>query len=70
MIRRTEAGDYVISSRGRWLPGVYEDERTARWAFHFSDADLQRLQNRAGMRAVRVITHEDLSNLQRENQLP
>ena len=40
-----KTGDcFVISSRNCWLPGCYEDERTARYAFRFPDKDLQQMQ--------------------------
>ena len=44
MIRQLDNGEYVISSRGVWLPGVYADEKAARYAFQFSDWELDRLQ--------------------------
>ena len=44
MIHKIDAG-YVISSRGTWLPGCYESEQAARYAFKFSTATLQLLQN-------------------------
>ena len=41
MIRKLESHPgYVISSRGMWLPGIYDSERTARYAFRFSDQEL------------------------------
>jgi hypothetical protein len=43
-------GGYVISSHRVWLPGVYEDERTARYAFRLPVAALQRLQDAANAR--------------------
>lgn len=36
---------YVISSGHVWIPGRYEDERAARYAFRFSNASLQALQD-------------------------
>lgn len=36
---------YQISSRGVWIPGIYENERTARYAYQFPDDQLQRLQD-------------------------
>lgn len=49
-IHKTEGG-YVISSHRVWMPGCYEDERTARYAFRFDDEVLQRLQDDANARA-------------------
>lgn len=43
MIREVE-GEFVISSGGVWLPGCYESERAARYAFRFPNATLRRLQ--------------------------
>ena len=63
MIYKVEGG-CVISSGGSWLPGCYEDERTARYAFRFKDEVLQRLQDEANTRAGGkggVITWGDLA---------
>lgn len=51
MIHKTGDGQFVISSHQVWLPGCYEDERTARYAFRFSHEILQRLQDDANARA-------------------
>lgn len=37
-------GAYVISSRHCWLPGCYESERAAKYAFRFPDEVLRTLQ--------------------------
>lgn len=63
MTHRNDDGTYSISSRQVWLPGVYEDERTAKYAFRFGDEALQRLQDAANKRAGGtggVITYADL----------
>lgn len=40
-----QPGDgYSISSNQAWRPGVFDSERTARYAFHFYDEDLTALQ--------------------------
>lgn len=54
--------EYVISSYGTWLPGAYDTERTAQYAFKFSDAELSELQSTVNERPVaeRVITFEML----------
>ena len=44
-------GEFVASSRGVWIPGVFEDERTARFAFRLADDVLIRLQQAANARA-------------------
>lgn len=55
---------YVISSGHVWMPGSYEDERTARYAFRFEDGQLRKLQDEANARAGGyggVITWGDLA---------
>lgn len=62
-----DGSGYVIGSGHRWLPGVYDTDKTARYAFQFSDLELAAIQNRkngetpaggtitlADLRAVRV----------------
>lgn len=44
MIHKVEDG-YVISSEGVWRPGCYADERTANYAFRFTDEQLQTAQD-------------------------
>lgn len=59
---------YVISAYGSWLPGAYESERAARFAFRFSYEELQVLQNIVNERAGGVggnITWEDLKTFSR-----
>lgn len=46
MIHHHDDGTCTISSRGGWLPGIYDSERTARYAFRFGDDILQRLSDR------------------------
>lgn len=62
------ADGYVISSRDVWLPGVYDSEATARWAFQFSDETLQRLTERICHvdKENRTITRDDLVGARRE----
>jgi hypothetical protein len=60
VIYKTEAGDYVISSRGMWLPGTYDSERTARFAFRFSDETLARIRDEVSVKQGRPITADDL----------
>lgn len=58
-----EDGTCCISSNQVWLPGVYENERCARYAFRFSDSVLQQLMNEANVREGGVggtITYGDL----------
>ena len=61
-IHRVEDG-FVISSAKQWLPGIYDTEHTARYAFRFEAVVLQRLQDEANARAGGtrgVITRADL----------
>ena len=61
--------EYQISSCGGWLPGVYDSERAARYAFRFTGADLQALQDAVNARIAdpeqRVITFEMLQEYRR-----
>ena len=60
MIQPVEGG-FVISSHDMWLPGVYADERAARYAFQFSNEHLSRLNATRGIGDVyRPITSDDL----------
>jgi hypothetical protein len=58
---------FVISSGGSWVPGVYDSERTARYAFRFEDRDLTALQRSQGIGGV--ITFEMLQKLRRSKVL-
>jgi hypothetical protein len=47
MIHKLESSPgYVISSRQVWLPGIYDSERAARYAFRFDDLTLAGLNDR------------------------
>lgn len=62
MIQKVDDG-YVISSRGTWLPGVYESEKAARVAFRLPDSVLASLQEQANLDEGGkggVITHRDV----------
>jgi hypothetical protein len=65
-------GQYVIGSGGLWLPGVYEDERTAKYAFRFPNADLRQLQDRVNAKErdeeKRVITFVMLQELRKQGK--
>lgn len=62
MIRKLDNGVRVISSRGMWLPGSYDSDQSARYAFRFSDQVLQELQERICHKdgENRAITMDDL----------
>jgi hypothetical protein len=53
---------YVISSRQVWLPGIYDSERAARYAFRFDDPTLAALNDRIChiKGENRLITMDDL----------
>lgn len=54
-------GGFVISSHGTWLPGVYADERAAKYAFRLTDAQLAELNDSRGAGAeYRPIQFEDV----------
>jgi hypothetical protein len=53
-------GTFMISSDDAWLPGNYDTQRTARWAFRFPDAVLTDLEERANGGEQRPITSADL----------
>ena len=60
-------GYFVISSHEVWLPGVYESERAARYAFRFSDARLQALQG--SVNPGGIITYKMLQGLRRASRI-
>ncbi len=60
MIHKVE-NHYVISSYHSWKPGVYDSERTARYAFRFPDEHLQKLQE--SIHPNGVITFDMLRDL-------
>ena len=62
MIHQGTDGTFLISSRGCWLPGIYDSERAARYAFRFGDAALQGLSERICRidGESRAITMDDL----------
>ena len=39
-------GGFVISSQKQWVPGFYNSRSAARYAFQFSNAELQQLQDK------------------------
>ena len=60
---------YCISFGGTWLPGVYDNSRTARWAFKFPDEALSKLQEEANSRAGGTggtIVYDDLVKLSQD----
>ena len=63
MIYKVENG-YVASSNGVWIPGCFECERTAKYAFKFNDEHLQRLQDEKN-KTTKIITFDDLQRLRK-----
>ena len=64
---------YVISSHEIWLPGRYDTEKTARYAFRFTDEQLQNLQenlNKSQPLEKRIITYEMLKNSKQQKHDP
>ncbi len=61
MIQKIDDSCYVISSHHAWLPGAYESERAARYAFRFSHEQLQKLQD--SVNPGGIITLEMLKKL-------
>jgi hypothetical protein len=59
VIYETDQG-FSISSHGCWLPGIYDSERTARYAFRFENAVLQRLSEQICHIGNRLISMDDL----------
>lgn len=75
MIHPNEDGTrFCISSGESWLPGVYENRRTARYAFRLPESALKQLQDDANARAGGrggVITWGDIARKrgsQKENR--
>ena len=61
-----ESGAWVISSHDVWLPGSYETEKAARYAFRFDRSQLASLQDQKNEMAGGsggVITFDDLKRL-------
>lgn len=48
--------EFVISSNRVWRPGVYDSEKTAKYAFRFTDKELSSFGNKP-------ITFKDLKEL-------
>lgn len=55
---------YVISSRGVWLPGVYDTRKTAKYASQFTYQQLAQLEESED--PYKVITFEDLKKFKQE----
>lgn len=67
MIHKTDDGSYVISSGQVWVSGVFEDARTANYAFRFKNAELEKLQEKKN-ETTHTITFKDLQELRKNNK--
>ena len=67
-VHRLDNGTCVIAASGVWLPGCYEDERTARFAFRVSDETKAKLRDQSLSRGDGVITWGDIAKA-REREL-
>lgn len=63
MIHKVE-DEFVISSYGSWRPGVFDSERSAKYASRFSDEEIRALQDKLGGISI---AFEDLKSLREEN---
>lgn len=64
-IRKTDDGSYVVSSNQCWRPGVFADERAARYSFRFSDEEVEAIQHHKNATDDSPITFEDLQQLRK-----
>lgn len=62
-IHYLDNGACVIAAGGVWLPGCYEDARTARFAFRVSDKQKAELRDQAVARGDGVITWGDIARI-------
>lgn len=63
MIYKHKDGKCTASSNGCYIPGVYECEKTAKYAFRFSNQHLEVLQKN---KISGVITFNDLQQLRKD----
>lgn len=64
-IHYLDNGTCVIAAGGVWLPGCYEDARTARFAFRVSDKQKAELRDQAVASGDGVITWGDIARITR-----
>ena len=62
MIYKNNDNTFCASSNNTWIPGIYADERAAKYAFRFSNQELQNLQNEKN-KTDGIITFSDLQIL-------
>lgn len=67
MIHKTDDGTFVVSSKSSWIPGCFDSERAAKYAFRFTIFQLQKLQNEKN-KTSGVITFKDLQELKQNHK--
>jgi len=55
-------GQFVISSSGWWLPGVYETRKAANYAFQFENKTLRKLQDKTNGGVITTQMLKDCMN--------
>lgn len=68
MIYKHKDGKYTASSNRCYIPGIYDDERTAKYAFRFSNEQLEVLQDEKN-KTDGLITFKDLQELTNKNNI-
>jgi hypothetical protein len=65
MIHKLDDGSGFVVSKARygWLPGIYADERAARYAFRFTDTELVEIGGWPGPRPP--VTFEEMQMFRR-----
>ena len=61
-VHKLEDGTCVISASSTWLPGCYENERAAKFAFRVSDEAKAELRDAAIETGNGVITWQDIKH--------
>tara|TARA_R110000851_G_scaffold327134_1_gene496367 strand:+ start:245 stop:454 length:210 start_codon:yes stop_codon:yes gene_type:complete len=61
-IYKLEDGTFIVSDGDIYLPGYYENERSANFAFKISDEAKQELQDAADFTGNRVVAWQDIKD--------
>lgn len=69
-IHKLDDGTCVIAAGGCWLPGCYEDERAARFAFRLSDEQKAALRDQSVARGDGVIAWGDIEKARQDRVTP
>jgi hypothetical protein len=67
-VHKQEDGTCVISDGNIYLPGYYENEKAANFAFKISDEAKQELQDAAYFTGNQVITWQDIKDYRLRNK--